>query len=304
MYFTDITNEQLQYFHNLTANNFSIALSDVLHQTNNEFDNKLFKIEEIITDSIYKIYPIFYASEIKSTNPNDEILENKCIICQKQDIETYLTFISNDGIIQDVTDIDEYYEIGDTLTINQFNTIVDLLRKNTIHKDTFSLKQGLVEGIYGNYTFDINSTTILDNGILITDETLTNLGTVKLEDAVFKNATYNLKLKVYHITDVNVCDISDDNIIVDTLTVELENNTAKTIPFDTLGYSYIVGFDAEIEIIHNKPIIKGFFGDILLSSSKSSISCDEVVGLEGQLLERDGSEYIEEGITIYFFKEE
>ena len=61
MYFTDITNEELQYFHNIMVHNFTVKLSQAL-------TSKLFKVEEIITDSIYKIFPLFYTNEITSSN--------------------------------------------------------------------------------------------------------------------------------------------------------------------------------------------------------------------------------------------
>ena len=76
MYYTDITNSELAYFHNRPVHNFTAKLSDILN-------SDLFQIEEIITNSIYKIYPLFYTNEITSSNSNDRILENKCIICQK-----------------------------------------------------------------------------------------------------------------------------------------------------------------------------------------------------------------------------
>ena len=68
-YYTNIANEELQYFHGLQVKNFTIKLSDI----NTSW---LFKIEEIIEDSIYKIYPLFYTQEITSSNPDDKILDN------------------------------------------------------------------------------------------------------------------------------------------------------------------------------------------------------------------------------------
>jgi hypothetical protein len=305
VYFTDITNTELQYFHDLKVPNFNIKLTDILHQTSNVFDNGLFKIEEVISGSIYKIFPLFYTKEISSSNPNDKILENKCIICQKKTSETFITFISDENEpITDYTNYGTYFKVGDTLTTNQFNTVVDLLRRNTVHTDNVSLKQNVIEGIYGKYTFNINSTTLLDNGILVTDETLTNLGTVKLENPVFTYATYTLKLKVYHMTDVNVCDVSENHIVEQTLSVTLENGVAKTIPFNTLDYNYVISFDATIEITHTKPVIQGYIGNIGLTASKSTIEYGETVELTGQLQNIEGTAHKEDDVVIYFFKEE
>ena len=305
MYYSDITNEELQYFHHLQVPNFSIKLSDVLHKTNNTFDNKLFRIEEIIADNLYRIYPMFYTTTVASSNSNDTILENKCIICHKQDKETFLTFISNENEeIQDYNNTVTYYEIEDTLTTSEYNSIISLLRANTVHQGDISLKQKQTNGEYGKYTFNLNSTTLLDDGILITDETLTNIGTAKLEDAVFPNSTYTLKLTVYHITDVNVCDISDDNIVKDTLLVELHNNEKVNIPFNTLDYNYIVSYDAEIIINHNKPVIHYYKGNMKLTASKNEITAGEVIDLTSQLQYMDSTPYEQSNITVYFFKEE
>ena len=92
MYFSNITSDELKQFHHTIKNNFSMGLSDVFSQTN------LFKIEVIIAGSLYKIYPLFYCDTITSTNPNDEVLENKCVICQK-DSNTRLYFKSALNIV-------------------------------------------------------------------------------------------------------------------------------------------------------------------------------------------------------------
>ena len=92
MYFGNIASDELKQFHHTIKNNFSMVLSDVFSQTN------LFKIEEIVADNLYKIYPLFYCDTITSTNPNDEILDNKCIVCTK-DNNTRLYFNNNDELI-------------------------------------------------------------------------------------------------------------------------------------------------------------------------------------------------------------
>ena len=92
MYFTDISDTELRYYHHTVKNNFSLPLTDIL-------TSDMFKIEEIITDSIYKVYPLFYCDSIESTNSNDKILENKCIICQK-DSNTRIYFNDTAPLIQ------------------------------------------------------------------------------------------------------------------------------------------------------------------------------------------------------------
>jgi hypothetical protein len=104
-------------------------------------------VEEIITDSIYKIYPLFYTGTITSSNSNDKILENKCIICQKTENETFLTFISDENSeIVDYSEYGTYYEIGDQLTESQFNAYISLLKQNVRHTGSFRISQGKLKG--------------------------------------------------------------------------------------------------------------------------------------------------------------
>lgn len=302
MYFDNISNEELQYFHGLKVPNFTIKLTDILHQTSNVFDNKLFKIEEIITGSIYRIYPMFYTGKITSSNPSDKIFDNKLLICKKETKETFITFISDENEpVQDYVDYGTYYNIGDSLTTAQFNSIVDLLRNNTVHQDSFRIKQGMVNGEWGDYTFDIESTTIVDNGILVTDETLTNLGTVMLTAPKFHYTTYTLKLKVYHMTDINIGDTSADNIVVDTLSIVLEEDVAKTIPFNTLDYSYVIGLDATVEIKHDVPVIPDIIKRLKVSANPSIIQSGDTTDITATGLDIGGVN-VGAGHTVYFFE--
>lgn len=303
MYFTDISNNELLYFRNLKVPNFTIKLSDILHQTSGSYDNKLFKIEEIITDTLYRIFPMFYTGEITSSNPLDHIIDNKVIVCKKETSETYISFISNpEEPIQDYVSYASYFSIEDSLTDAQFNSIVDLLRTNTVHKDSFKIKQGLVTGEWANYTFDIDGTTIVDNGILVTDETLTSLGTVLMTNPKFHYATYTLKLKVYHMTDINVMDTSEDNIVVDTLSIVLKEDELITIPFNTLDYSYVVGFDATVEIKYDIPVIPDIPKYIYLSTDKPVIQTGEKSDITATVKDCGGV-LVGAGHDIYFYEE-
>ena len=297
MYFTDISNQELQYFRNMKVPNFTIKLTDLL-------TSGLFQVEEIITDSVYRIFPLFYTGRITSSNPSDHIIDNKVIVCKKETNETFITFISNpDEEIQDYNSYGSYFSIGDNLTTAQFNSIVGLLLTNTSHKDSFRIKQGLVTGEWADYTFDIDSTTIVDNGILITDETLSSLGTVMMTDPKFHYTTYTLKLKVYHMTDINVCeDASDNNVVVDTLSIVLVENEAVTIPFNTLDYSYIVGLDATVELVHDIPVIPDLPKHIYLSTDKPIIQTGEKSDLTA-LVKDIGGVPVGAGHDVYFYEE-
>ena len=251
MYFTNIANKDLEPFHKLAIPNFSITLTDML-------TSPLFKVETIQTGSLYKIIPLFYAGVITSTNKEDRILENKAIIAEKKTKETHYTFTNNPGEeTLDYLEYGTYYEHGDELTDAQFNSIISLLLKQTIFNDNITLNNGQVPGTYASYTFNIESTTVIDTGILITRETLTNLGTVTLNDPTFNNATYTLKLTVVHNVDVNITEVDDDNTETTTLEVELSPGVEVDIPFETLDYNYVVLKDASVTIKHDKPFIRG-----------------------------------------------
>ena len=86
MYFGNISDSELSQYHNEVNNNFDMPLIDIL-------TSNLFKIETIITNKIYKVYPLFYCEKLASSNPNDYLLDNKCIVCEKKDT-TFITFES------------------------------------------------------------------------------------------------------------------------------------------------------------------------------------------------------------------
>ena len=124
MYFSNITNEELQHFHGIVGADFSMSLTDIL-------TSNLFKVETVIVDKIYRVYPLFYCREVISSNVNDKLLDTKCLILQKSNHESYLSFITNssrDNIILN-EDILSIKDIGDILTTNDFNAFVYRLRQ-------------------------------------------------------------------------------------------------------------------------------------------------------------------------------
>ena len=99
MYFSNISDIELAQYHQKVETHFTRRLETITDET----EPNLFKIEEI-TDTILKIYPMFYCDKITSSNPNDKIINNRCIICEN-DTNTRLNFITptNDPIdIEDV----------------------------------------------------------------------------------------------------------------------------------------------------------------------------------------------------------
>ena len=297
MYYTNIANSELQYFHNLLVSNFTIKLTDLL-------TSNLFKVDEVITDSIYKIYPLFYTKTILSSHNMDKILDNRCIICKKQENkETYLTFISDENAdIQDYQSFAEYYDIDDNLTTEQFNMIVSLLRHNTIHNDTFNIIEEH-QGNYGKYLFNVDDCTIIDSGIVIDDDTRTAGVSVKLSDNVFHYSTYTLQLDIMHYTGVNILDnvSPSDFIVVDTMELELLPNELINIPLDDLEDGYIISLNTNVKITHDKPIIPDIIQSLEVTSEPNIIQTGENAELYATGYSNGGVP-VSSGHTIHFFE--
>lgn len=258
MYFRSLINEELKHFHGLmNVKNFSISLSEILQ-------SNLFKVDRI-SENICKIYPLFYCKEIISDD-NSKILENKCILTSISDEEKYFNFISNSDVPVIYDAVLDYYGIGDKINTADFNAYIQLLRERMSLVDNINVNNGNVDGIYGSYIFNLDDVTIVDNGILITEETLSANPTVRLVNPVFKNSTYTLKLDVFSISDVNIMDdYISDNITHDTLEIVLEENTNIALPLGSLEFNRIVRFNATIDIVHDQPIIQ-LPGHLTLSS--------------------------------------
>ena len=95
MYFTNINNPELKCYHRKVKTSKAILLTEALSNSN----DKGFKVEPIINNKIYKIYPMFYCDEISSTNTNDRIFDSRMIICEKKD-DTILQFKTNEEVEQ------------------------------------------------------------------------------------------------------------------------------------------------------------------------------------------------------------
>lgn len=291
MYFSNISNVELQQFHNFKMKNFNISLTEMLN-------SNLFKVETIINDTLYRVFPLFYTDNVKSSNADDKILDNRCIIAIKKDKETYYSFINNeeDDTIVIYDSSFDFKSIGDQLTDEEFNSIVQLYRSKSF-TDNIQIINSLVNGAYADYLFNLESTTIVDNGVLITKETLGNIGTVRLLNPVFKNSEYILHLKVFTVEDFNI-DMSDtDNILVTDLTVPLSVNQDVNIPFEALDLNNIVGFDATVNIAHNQNIIQ-YPSSLTVSSSTDSPVINKDFELSCVYLDETGEPVNNELITF------
>ena len=194
----------------------------------------------------------------------------------------------------------DYKEIGDSLTTEEFNAIVSLLKHNKTLIDELEISNGAITGEYGTYTFDLESTTVVDNGILITDETLTSLGTVTLSNPVFNNATYTLHLTVISMEEPNILDDNKSETTTTDLTITLQKDTAVQIPFETLTNYCIIIFNASIEIKQDQPAIVGkYVTDITITGDKTVIQTNDTVNLTIKATDLDNIGVPNKTIKIY-----
>ncbi|MBR1610731.1 MAG: hypothetical protein IJ672_04470, partial [Methanobrevibacter sp.] len=250
MYFTNLSNTELElYPGRIQIRNMSLSLLDMLN-------SDLFKTVNL-GGGLYKIFPLFYCREITSNNKEVvKILDNKCIITSNMD-NLFFNFLTDDEGTVIFNDVDvPLFDIGDTISTNDFNNYIQLLRDNIEFKDEISINDGLVHGVYADYNFNLDNVTVVDNGILITEETITSTVTVRLVDPIFRDDTYQLKVKVFSVQDINVMESDQSNIVTDTFLIDLEEFEDVLIPLNDLDFSMIVGFDVEVLIKQDTPIIK------------------------------------------------
>ena len=180
VYFSNIGDSELSQYHNLVLNDFKMTLSDVL-------SSDLFKVEEIVEDSIFKIYPLFYCSSISSTNYDDKVLDNKCVIC-KNATDTVLSFNTVKSIVGSVDFGYSVYNgaVGFVVYCYDTNTNIplsDIVLTVETSKGTFNVVTGSNGAITYNYTgetlnsikygetvlYDINGVNLIDyygNGLI------------------------------------------------------------------------------------------------------------------------------------------
>ena len=289
MYFSNIGDAELQYFHKTIGADFSMSLTQIL-------SSNLFKVETIVTDSLYRVYPLFYCGEIISSNTNDKILDNRCLILMKQEHETYLSFMTDENKSNSVLRREALntYGIGDSLSIDEFNALVYTLRSKSTLSGAINFKEDVtITGIYGEYQFNnVDGRLRNDNGLIVNNDIKNNLVTVKLVNPFFINAKYVLNFTVRSLTGVNVCDgDSEDYITEDTFNVELIEGVEIPLPLSDYVNDSIVDFDVSVAISFDVPeIINGdyeltlnipseaYYNDSVTVMAKLSSSSHEIAG--------------------------
>lgn len=296
MYFGNIADPELNKYPKPSIDNFTIKLTDILHKTSGTYDNKLFKIEEIITDKLYKIYPMFTCSNISSSNSDDEIFENRLIICNKQTKETYITFTSDDGEIKEYLNYGTYYSIGDELTTNQLNSIISLMRRTPIQHN-IRIQPHTINTDYGNIDFTFTG-EILDNGIKVTD--LTTLK-CKLSNPVFRYSNYHLNVNVLRLGSPNIETEDATSKTIIPLTIDLDKDTWVDIDTSDLEDNDIILYDCTLNITHDKPEIH-YLGGLEVTANPNPIQSGNTTDIYGQLIDTYGYEHKESGVQVYFYE--
>lgn len=264
MYYDDLTNNELQTYHNY-AQMDSVSVCLAWMQA-----SKLFEVQSL-GNNVYKIYPLFYVDKITCTEANVKILDNKCVILiETEDTassQTYINFISNQngGVIYQYDNVTRktattkipVLQLGDTLSTEDYNNLVQVIRDNVVLNNPIKILDGVVTGSYGRYQFNIKDVSLIDNGILITEETITNGLTVTLLDPIYEYSTYELILSVAKISDVHLDNSSNTNFkTITTLNVTLQPFEEVTIPVGTLQPNTVILYEANVQVTHNKPYIQ------------------------------------------------
>lgn len=192
-----------------------------------------------------------------------------------------------------------YKNIGDTLTTAELNAYASLLAHNKVLNDSFNLKNGKIIGEYGEYAFDLTNASIIDNGVLITDETLSNDITVTLENPT-QYASYTLHLTVLRYDEVHLLDEDTPNTETIELTIDLVKDTSVVIPMTDLQEYDVILFNSNITIRHDQPEIKGaYVTSLQLTSDKLILQNGESATLTVTALDLDTLPVANKPIKLY-----
>ena len=146
--------------------------------------------------------------------------------------------------------------IGDQLSTNEFNAIISLYRQFITHYDDLKIDADEVQGKYGTYLFDLDDCDLLDNGIAITEDTITAQPKIKLTNNVFNDSTYTLELTILDITGANILDDTiGDYTSREIVEVTLTPGSWVSIPLTDL--EGVILYDCKVRITHDKVITNG-----------------------------------------------
>lgn len=280
MYNSNISNRELLQFHK------QVQVTDILPVNSDAF----------INDDL-KYFPLFYFKEIMDASEDMRLIgEGKCILTP----DPYIHFVSDENLAGKVRMAENslFMNIGDTLTEEEYNYMVWYLRTFHPFNEKISLAEEHITGEFADYDFEWNSAIFLDEGVLITDDE-SILGTVTLTNPFFANSTYVLHLRIVDYDKTNIQTGDDESITVSTLEISLIRDVPVDIDFSDADFNNIVSFDAEVEIVHDQPVIERAHS-ILCRTDESSYYIDGVIPLKATYL--DGFKNPVSGMELTFKK--
>lgn len=284
MYFSNISNEELQHFHRINGVDMSMSLSQIIN-------SNLFNVEAIIPNKLYRVCPLFYCEKIISSNSNDKILDNSCAILQKNEKETYLSFVTNSDSKIIVNDSSFFNNklINQKLTIDEYNGLVYTLRQQGVLNGNINTEENIIEGSYGTYILNFNEDILRnDMGFIINDELKNNPLSIKLTDPFFINAKYTLTCTVVSLTGANVCDDdSSDYINKDTFSITLVEDSEVIIDLSSYVNDSVLLFDMGVSISFDVPEIVNSNFSLSLVVDSSRIALGESIVLTATLSGED-----------------
>lgn len=148
-------------------------------------------------------------------------------------------------------------EIGDTLSLGEFNAYVSMLRGHISLSENINISGTSVKGQYATYVFNFNNSTIVDKGLLMTPETKNAENTVVLEAPVFSHSNYYLKFQLMSISDYNLF-VEDSSSYIQNEDLEIVlNATDNSVELDLSDYDedFVLLLDIQVRIIHEIPNI-------------------------------------------------
>ena len=241
MFFSNILDQELQYFHEKIS-----ARRIIYHKNGND--------PYFIEDGL-KLFPLFRFNTLLSEGENVVNLDNKCII----NPDDYMIFLK-DSVDENIYDNDLKNNLiknkCDSLSLNEFNYLIYYLRSTQTLIDSFTITDEQVNGEFADYIFDFESIVFTDEGVLITDVSDDIVGTVTLKNPVFSIANYTLKLTIKSYSEYNL-NINDNNTLeTQIVEVPLSKNNPEDISFDLAGKHNIISVNAEVIIDFKTPEIR------------------------------------------------
>lgn len=296
MYFSNIGNDELKQFHGKNGVDFTISLTNLI-------SSNLFNVEEILSDKLYRVYPLFYCNNVISSNPTDKNFDNRCLILEKMEHETYLSFITNNDKSNSVLNenVLTLYDLNHNLSVNEFNAIIYKLRELSRLGGTLNFEDNLnPTGLYGTYELNDNDQLRNDTGFIINDKVKNNPLTITLKNPFFLNAKYTLTFTVKSLTGANVCiEEYEDYKTYDTFSIELIKD--NPIALDLSGYvnDSVLDFNVDVSLSFDTSELANRSFGVELTAEEETIFVEDNVVLNAKL---NGAGNLN-GYTVQFFED-